>query len=231
MLTFKQFLARELKENRRQYSRLLQHFTSDPFVIIISVERNHYEVGVSIIGEDNDFDDIIAQGNAENFKNTDEFRGQLRTIRNCGFIPVKGSYKETYTYYDRQTRKRVKKTELITEHSQIVYCTEQNWEQVWELCWKYATKTNQHSILVVKKARAYYYFPSEPTKSPEPKGVFHPRQIGEYYTELHEGKRFSFSTDPSKLSNTLIKYLQIADNEIEQYRKLYNKEIENQTKD
>ena len=192
MKTFKEFLASKqkhedrngLKESRKSMSRLMYHQKYDPFVIIMSVERNVIEVG------EKDFpDDVvnaIKHGKSINLANTMSFRADLR-LNDIGYVPVRGSYIETYK---NDVGKEVE--QRVDEWSQIIYTTNDNKDEILELCLKWAKKTNQECILYIKHGKGYFLHPNDVHK--ESIGTFYPDKVDEYYTKLTSNKSFEFTT-------------------------------------
>lgn len=192
MRTFKEFLAAQqkqedrngLSESRRSMSRLMFHQKYDPFVIIISVERNIIELGRQTFP--NDIQKALEHGKAININNTLSFRSDLR-LNDIGFVPVRGSYIETYT--DSTGQKIDRK---VDEWSQIVYTTNDNKDKVLDICLKWAKKTNQECILYIELGKGYFLYPNDNHK--ESIGIFYPEKVGEYYTKLTHNKSFEFTT-------------------------------------
>lgn len=219
MLTFKQLLQKELKhgnqdyldENRRSLGRFTKHVMNDPFVIVISVERSPYEVGIKHGSKSTDsVSDIRKRGVFWNAVNTLDFRKQLTTHR-AGFIKVTGHYVETIDIDD------IKQPYDVVEQSSIVYTTERNKDTIWRLCVHWAKKTNQESILVIDHGKAKYYFPDSNTF--ENVGLFYPDKLGQYYTTLHNNKSFTFTSDRSKISDKLKSVFNYTDDDVAGYTK------------
>ncbi len=198
MLDFKTLLLKQLKENRRSMGRFVDHILNDPYVIIMSVERSPYEVGRVQYGIT---DEELARkkGEKTNYYNTINFRTLLRRFK-CGFITVSGSYIEEHDDNDV----------IVNERSTIIYCTEDNKQQLYDFCVEWAKKTNQDSILIIEKGRGKYYYPQ--INKFEDKGMFYPDQIGEYYTILHRNKKFTFTTKEFNITRQLKKMLEKDDN-------------------
>ena len=221
MKSFTEYLIAELKqsqpidENRRSMGRLVQHFKNDPFVIVISVERNPRE---SVTSEDIDTRiKQFKQAQLANIDNTMMFRDGLRHFQHTGYITVNGSYVEqSYDTYGKPV------DVLVKERSSIVYCTDSNKDDVFQYCKRWALKTNQQCIPIVKHGKASFYYPSD--NRFENVGLFYPDKIGDYYTTLYGKtnkpvKSFTFTSDRSKISKAVAKMFNYTDTDYQQYTK------------
>lgn len=233
MKTFNQYVESvEIEESRKSMSRLIQHFINDPYVIIMSVERNPVELGIKIDDSLDPTDKeqlkkLVRLGTIQNSKITATFRSNLKSYRS-GYIPIEGSYVETTKMKDGTVEQY-----KFNENSQIIYCdnidNDKLKDQLYDLCISYAVKTNQECILVVDKGFGFYVDPR--TGKRDPIGMFHPEKLGEYYSTLVKAKQsvyysnrnrdkrlpsidknFTFTTDVKKAQNTFVKILN-------QYRK------------
>lgn len=209
MKTFKEFLASKqkqedrngLSESIRSMSRLMYHQKYDPFIIIISVERNAKELGRKRYPDDEQ--KAIINGISINDVNTNNFRVDLCN-NHIGFVPVYGRYIETYI--DDNGDKVEKK---VIERSQIIYTTNDNKDLIMDLCLKWAKKTNQECILYIENGKGSFLYPNDNHK--ESIGIFYPEKIDEYYSEITPNKTFEFTT--KNVSEKIKRYFEIEQDE------------------
>ena len=200
MLTFKQFYQKELKENRRSMGRSMHHVSKDPYVIIMSVERNPYEVGRNK-HVDWDYSDpknrkkAVTIGAEINTAVTAEFRKHLGSFKS-GFIPIEGTYLETLKLPSGE-QEQIK----VDEQSTIVYCTETNKDRLYKFCIGWAKQYNQQAILVVEKGKGYYVDPQNNKR--EYIGIFYPDDIEQYCSVLVGNKKFTFTKNKQKITQRL----------------------------
>lgn len=214
MMKFEQFCQEYLQESWKSMSRLIAHAAKDPFVVIISVERNALVLGYENTDDKSklDLDDesciasLKEKGKKINKINTALFRSQLDNFKS-GYIKVQGTYSEPVTIDDHHENVDV------VENSTIVFCNEDNKNDIMRFCKHWAKTTNQDAILIIEKGRGWYYYPK--TSKKESIGTFVPADVEQYFTKLvrrndSEGgslqrveKRFTFTKDKTKITNAL----------------------------
>lgn len=200
MKPFEQYLIASLKrhglyESKRSIARLMHHQKYDPFVVIMSVERNPKELGLQ--NWPNDPEKAIKSGKDQNSRLTHSFRDFLK-FHKFGFIPIQGQYTETYTDITGAICH-----EPVVEKSQIIYTTNENKDQVLEFCVKWAKKYNQECILYVENGKGYFLYMNDLHK--ELIGTFHPQKVDDYYSSIKPHKNFEFS-NTAAVTNQLKKW-------------------------
>lgn len=91
----------------------------------------------------------------------------------------------------------------MTKHSQIIYTSEQNKDDVFDKCLDWANRTNQDSILIAHKGRGYLHY-LDRSKPHEKLGDFHPEKIGEFCTLLHKDSKDHYRMKYFEYSNEKI---------------------------
>lgn len=205
----------KIEENRHSLSRFVMHMLNDPFVILMSTERSPYEAGKEVhpdwdYSNPENLEKARKIGAELNAVQTASFRDALKA-RNIGFIPAKGSYVETHIVDGK------KKEIQVIENTTIIYVTEHNKQDIFEYCCHWAKEYDQECILLASGGKGYFYYID--SGRIEDRGVFYPEKIGDFWTELakenknahRNGRSFTFTDDPSKISATLKRVFKLKD--------------------